>query len=78
MITRHQIMHDVEAFLARTGMHQTTFGMRSVGDFKLVTRLRNGKDIMLSRLEKMYRFMAAYDASEKAKKKPRATSRVAA
>lgn len=54
----HTLLADVEAFLKRTGMTPTRFGVLSTGERGLVRRLRDGRTVQLATAEKLWRFMA--------------------
>lgn len=47
-------------------MADTTFGLKAVNDGKLVFRLRAGKSITLSTLERIEQFMDEHTAREEA------------
>jgi len=62
MTTRsHEILlAEVEAFLKRHDMAPTTFGTMAANDVKLVSDLREGRDIRLSMADRLRRFMREY------------------
>lgn len=70
-MTRAKLLADIEAFLARHDMYQTDFGVRAVNDRRCVGRLREGFDITLGKAERIYLFMAAYEAEQRSKKRTR-------
>jgi len=55
-----QLLCEIENFLARAGMAETTFGQKSVRDTKLIQRLRSGGSVTLRTAEKVRRFMTDY------------------
>ena len=59
-----EILAEIEAFLARTGMPPTTFGMQSCGDGHAVFKLRRGLGMGLRRAKKIREFIASYDAAD--------------
>jgi hypothetical protein len=54
---RASFLPELEAYLARTGMAQTTFGLRAAKDGALVTNLRRGWKIGPKRIAKARQFM---------------------
>lgn len=54
-----KLIADIEAYCAKHGMAETTFGRLSVNDGKLVERLRGGKSITLKTLDTINSFLAA-------------------
>lgn len=68
MKTREQILADIEAYIARTGMSARTFGIKAVSDSAFVYRMRAAKakaNYTWSTLEKIERFMADNPPSKK-------------
>ena len=57
-----QFLHEVEAFLAETGMTPPTFGRQSAGDGQFVAELRDGRSPTLRTVDKVRGFMRAYRA----------------
>lgn len=55
-----QLLEEIEAFLSRTGMNATEFGIRSKNDRALVIRLRQGKDVRSGTASELRRFMETY------------------
>ena len=64
--SRELLLTEIEAFLKRHDMKPTVFGRACLNDGHLVRLLRNGKDISLSRADKIRRFMAEKDEIEAA------------
>jgi hypothetical protein len=52
------IIGDVEIYLARTGMAETTFGRKALNDGKAIKRLRAGKRMWPETVQKLRSFMA--------------------
>ena len=52
------ILHDIESFLAETGMSATYFGKRAVNNSELVDRLRAGGDVTIRTADRVRAFMA--------------------
>lgn len=57
-----QLLAAIEEFMSRSGMSSTAFGVRSVNDGKLVSRLRDGHTVYLTTAERVRRFIAEQDA----------------
>ncbi len=57
MIEISALIKQIEAYCARHGIEETTFGLRAVNDGKLVTRLRGGRTINLKTYEKVAGFL---------------------
>ena len=54
------LLAEVEDFLKRHDMAPTTFGTLAANDMKLVSELRDGRDIRLSTADRIRRFMREY------------------
>lgn len=54
------LLAEIEAFLNAHDMAPTNFGLEAVNDGHLVRDLRNGKDVTLSRADKIRAFIASY------------------
>lgn len=55
-----KLLAEIEAFLTRTGMNATEFGIRSKRDRAIVFRLREGKDVRTATASELRRFMETY------------------
>jgi hypothetical protein len=55
-----KLLEEIEAFLVRTGMNATEFGLKAKGDGFIVGRLRNGKDVRTGTASELRRFMEDY------------------
>jgi len=55
--TRRELLSDIEAFLGRTGMTPTKFGIAAVNDGHLVANLRKGNSITLKTAEKVRAYL---------------------
>ena len=51
----------VSAFLGRTGLRPTTFGMKALGDAHLVRQLDGGRSLSLRTADRILAFIADYD-----------------
>jgi len=61
MDTQEQLLIEIDAFLARTGMKESMFGYKAVNDGKLVPYLRQGRSITLRRFDQIRAFMEAVE-----------------
>lgn len=57
MTTHTDLIAEIDAFLARTGMAETTFGRLAVNDGKFVGRIRSGGGLTLATLERVRTFI---------------------
>lgn len=79
MSTREQLLREIEAFLADTGMSAGRFGQSTVGDRAFVGTLRRGRDPMLRTVDRIRAFIAAERGKKRRpKKKSRAEPVLAA
>ena len=60
------LLSDVEAFLAETGMEASTLGQKSVRDWKVVRRLREGGSVTLRNADRLREFMEKHRRSRSA------------
>jgi hypothetical protein len=58
MVETSKLVQEIEAFLARAGMAETTFGRKAVNDGKLVPRLRAGGSVTLEKAAQIRRFVS--------------------
>lgn len=58
-----QLMHDIEAFLVRTGMAPSMFGEKACNDKHVVKRLRAGRSVTLRRADQIREFMTRHDGT---------------
>lgn len=54
------LLSEIDDFLRRTGMAATTFGQKSVRNWKIVDHLRSGGDTGLKTAARIRAFMAEY------------------
>lgn len=64
--SRSQLLSDIEAFLAETGMGQSYFGKKAVGNSEVVSRLRDGRNVRLDTAEKIACFIKQHRHAEQA------------
>jgi hypothetical protein len=57
-IDHAELLRELDAFLNRRGIADSTFGIRAVGDAHLIKRIRDGKPIRRSTVLKVRKFMA--------------------
>lgn len=57
-MTRDAFLQEIEAFLSAHAMHASRFGSLAVNDSGFVGRMRRGKDVRLSTMNKIRDFMA--------------------
>lgn len=55
---------EIDAFLARTGMTETRFGISALGDPNFIFDLRSGRDVRLTTVERVRQFMVDYRPEE--------------
>jgi len=59
MITADILIHRIDAFLAKSGMSQTAFGIGSVGDPNFVSDIRSGRMPNLRTIGRVFDFIDA-------------------
>lgn len=60
MITpEKKLLSEIQAFCARSGMAETTFGQRAVHQWRLVDHLKTGRTVTLSTAERVREFIAS-------------------
>jgi hypothetical protein len=57
MDPRTVLLNEIDAFLAKRGMAETTFGLRAVNDGKFVARLRAKGNITFATAERVREFI---------------------
>lgn len=63
LMTDEQLLRQIDAFLDRTGMKPTRFGIEALSDGGLVKGLREGRSLTLKNAQRVVAFMAEYPAS---------------
>lgn len=66
MSTRDQLLHEMELFIATTGMKEWQLGKMAVGDSTFFERLRNGTNPRTDTLDRMRAYMRDYRNKTKA------------
>ena len=56
--TRKALLAEIEAFLARSGLTATKFGVAAVNDGHLVANLRKGNSVTLKTVDRVRAYMA--------------------
>lgn len=59
MSMQADLLGEIDAFLARTGMAESTFGRLAVNDGKFVARIRGGGGLTLATMERVRGFITA-------------------
>lgn len=60
MTTPKQLLSDIDRFLHRSGLAETTFGLRAVNDGKFVSGLRKGRRVWPETEARVRDFIASY------------------
>jgi hypothetical protein len=61
LAVREQLLKEIEAFLERSGMAATTFGLKAVNNWKLVDRLRASGDVTIGQAQRIRAFIASWN-----------------
>lgn len=69
-----QLVAEIEAFLAATGMSPTRFGIEVDGDRMLMTRLRRGRPVTMKKAARVMNYIRANKPKRPAKRQRRASS----
>ena len=77
-MSKSHLLIEIESFLASSGMAATTFGQKSVHEWRLVERLRDGGDVTTRTAERIRTFIAAHAAENSTPRRPSGSGRVAA
>jgi hypothetical protein len=56
-----ELIRELDAFLDRYGIADSTFGIRAVGDSHLVQRIRDSRPIRRSTILKVRKYMARFE-----------------
>jgi hypothetical protein len=56
----NETLENIERFIARTGMAESTFGRKAVSDWRLIRDLRNGRELRRNTLARVNAFMAEF------------------
>ena len=60
MSETEKLLQEIEAFLVKTEMPATIFGVRAVGNIAFVHKLRKGKTVLFETAGKARKFMREY------------------
>lgn len=66
MTLHEEIVAEIDAFLARTGMAPSRFGHEAIGDKALVMRLKRGRQLRTDTIEALRLYMHTYRPPRKA------------
>lgn len=66
LMTDDTLLAEIDAFLARTNMKPTRFGIDTLGDGGLVSGLRTGRSLTLKSANRVLAFMSEYRAEQSA------------
>lgn len=58
MNANQQLLAEIDAFLAASGMAETTFGKKAAGNSQVVDRMRDGSSVTLRTADRIRRFIA--------------------
>lgn len=64
MSTPH-LLTEIDAFLVRSGMAESTFGQKAVREWRLVPRLRQGGDVTTRTAERIRSFMHNWEPTQR-------------
>lgn len=56
-----ELLRDIDAYMTRHGLADSTFSLLATNDSHLVARIRSGRPIRRSTVVKIRRFMARYE-----------------
>lgn len=59
------LLTEIDAFLTRTGMAESTFGQKAVHEWRLVPRLREGGDVTTRTADRIREFMRDWEPAER-------------
>lgn len=57
---RQQLLADIINFQRTTSLTDWSFGLMATGDYKIIKRFKENKDICLRNVDKIYSFMNGY------------------
>ena len=64
MTSQELFLAEIEAFLSRTGMAHTTFGLQVLRDGKFVSRLRGGGKVTLETADRVRAWIATRESDK--------------
>jgi hypothetical protein len=70
MTEREKLLAEIEAFLVKTGMGATRFGVEAKGEGPLLNRLRAGGGVGIDTAKKIRDFMRTYKQQNPKKRRP--------
>lgn len=69
MSTNQQLLAEIQSFLKRTGMAETTFGQKATNNWRLVERLQAGRSVTTAAADRIRAFIADNSSSEEKSRK---------
>ena len=76
MSTRDKLLAEIDAYLAASGINQSDFGERAMGNRSFVARLRHGMNITIESMDKVRAWMASHPLDRPTPKKGQGLMRV--
>ena len=52
-----RLLHDINAYLELTGTNRTSFGLKAAGDGHFIARVENGKQPLVTTIDRVYAYM---------------------
>lgn len=65
MNSTQQLLTEIEAYIAKTGINESAFGYRSMGDRRLLNRLRTGSSVTLHTADAIRLYMKTHPPRSK-------------
>jgi len=81
MSSAETLLREIDAFLERTGITQTRFGVEAMNNSSFVRQLRKGGSVTLRTVDKVREFMSEWEIESRKRRtrpKPRAVARAVA
>lgn len=60
MDDRDKLLIEIDRFLAKTGMAETTFGQKAVRNWRIVEQLKHGSNVGINTIARLREFMRSY------------------
>lgn len=74
MSIKNDLINEIDAYLDRSGMTATEFGVAVLNDTAFVHRLRRGKDVRVATVEKVRQWMVDHPLARRRSRKTEARS----
>lgn len=62
---RQHLISSVDAFIARTGMKPSIFGLKALNDGKFIKRLHDGQNVTLSNADRVLDFICSHSPRDR-------------